>query len=540
MVGNFGNAILKSSCPGSVTSKVFSLVVLFAALQSPAFAGKWFFTPSIDVRETFSDNINLAPSGDELSAFVTEINPGISVVRFGGKTNLNLNYRMQNIINQGGGGGVNVHHQFQANSNTELSSNRLFLNARSTVSQQNIVNTGRLSTDNLNNLANRADVYTVSVSPLWTPRFGGYANGLFQFGYDFVDTGSALAETTNTFAGKALLTSGYKFNQVTWRLGYNHTVSERDQTPVAGIPVGSNDVKLRNYDGEVRYWFTRKYSVFVQAGYFDNDFAQTTGTNQNGAYYTFGGAWRPSHRFTLEGGYGINQQFIGFFWNPTLRTNIAARFRHSDVGTNTGDVWNASISHRTARVVLTARYFEDTTTIQDILLDQNVFNTTDAFGQAITDPVTSQTFNSNLGLPSFTNQVLVRKRGEFSISGQTAKSVLNLTVFHSRRTSQVTQNRDRSFGLSTGWSWQITPRTFSRLQFSWNRNSNSGPVQIQADQDDDIYLGTVRVTRNIADYFNISKGIFGSLEYRFFLQDSSNSASSFLENRVTASLAIRF
>ncbi len=521
-------------------SYCFWMVLLLFLLQGPVFAaGKWFITPSLEFNETWSDNINLSPSGARKSAFVSEINPGIAVSRLGGRNNIDFNYRMQNIINQGGGGNVNVNHQLQLNSFSELSRNRLFLNARSTVSQQNIVNTGQLARDNLTNSSNRADVYTFSVNPQWTPRFNGYANGLFRLGYDFVDTTADQATTSNTYSGHAELSSGYKFNQMTWRMAYDHSLSRRDSTSVGGVSV-DNDVTFRSYNAEVRYRFTRRYAVFAQAGYIDNTIPESTGTNQNGAFYTFGAAWTPSHRFTLQGAYGINQRFVSVLLAPTVRTSMSVRYQNSNVGTNTGDVWSASLNHRSARMVWTGRYFEDTTTIQQILLNQNVFNTPTTSGQQVANPAGNQPFSSNLGLASFTNEVLVRKRGELSVSGSTAKSDLNLTLFHSRRISQLTQNRDTSVGVSGFWAWRFLPRTTSTLSLSWNRNSNSSGLIPGASREDTLYTGALTITRNIADYFNISRGIFGSIEYRYFMQNSSDPGFSFQENRISASLAINF
>ena len=46
--------------------------------STTAFAIDFIVMPSLTLQETYSDNVNLAPKGQEKSAFVTEISPGIS------------------------------------------------------------------------------------------------------------------------------------------------------------------------------------------------------------------------------------------------------------------------------------------------------------------------------------------------------------------------------------------------------------------------------------------------------------------------------
>ena len=63
--------------PGQVS---FPAVVLgLLAIATPSVAGNLTITPSIELRETFSDNIDLEPDGQDQSALTTEIVPGITL-----------------------------------------------------------------------------------------------------------------------------------------------------------------------------------------------------------------------------------------------------------------------------------------------------------------------------------------------------------------------------------------------------------------------------------------------------------------------------
>src|SRR4051794_33683596 len=62
---------------GNTRTRMSPLALAALALMGtqavPALAAEWHFTPELQLRETYSDNYNLAPSGLEQSGFITEI-----------------------------------------------------------------------------------------------------------------------------------------------------------------------------------------------------------------------------------------------------------------------------------------------------------------------------------------------------------------------------------------------------------------------------------------------------------------------------------
>jgi hypothetical protein len=67
-------------------------------LSSHSIAMEWKIVPGLDLKETYSDNITLAPPGNEKSDFVTQINPGISLTGTGPRLKVNARYGMQNLF----------------------------------------------------------------------------------------------------------------------------------------------------------------------------------------------------------------------------------------------------------------------------------------------------------------------------------------------------------------------------------------------------------------------------------------------------------
>ena len=509
-------------------------VFLVVASSSVVFARDWQIVPTVDVQTTFSDNINLGSSGSEKMAFVSEMNPGISIINRG-RLDMDLNYRMQNIINEGGDFGYKMHHQLQANANAELVKRRLFLDVSSTASQQNLTNTGRNARDNLSSVGNRSDIYTFRVSPSWRPRLNGYVSGLVRGGYETVMLASGGASDSETYFANVNLISGHRFSRVTWAANFNNRKINRSGGNDA-LSIGNNDVLFRDYDATLRYHLYRKFNVFVRAGYFDNEFQRQTDTNKNGEFYVAGFGWIPNRWFQFEGSGGQNLYTATVTLNPTRRTTLQGTYRNTEVGTNIGTTWNGLIRHRTRRTVLEARYFEDTTTTQDVLLGETIFETRDQFGNLLTGPATRQPLGASFGIPTLTDEVLERRRGEVSFTGNTGKSTFRLVGYQEDRSFLNSGNEEQSIGVITSWNWRFTTRTQANIGMQWTRNTDS-EADDRRDKRWDVSLA---LTRNLATFKNYAKAMFATVEYRHTTQTSSLPANEYDENRISANINVRF
>src|SRR5690242_20023229 len=60
--------------------------------------GTWVITPSVEIGETWNDNITLAPKGSETRDFITTITPGLNIVVQAPRVNLAVNYAPQALI----------------------------------------------------------------------------------------------------------------------------------------------------------------------------------------------------------------------------------------------------------------------------------------------------------------------------------------------------------------------------------------------------------------------------------------------------------
>src|SRR6185312_8308895 len=60
--------------------------------------GTWVITPSVEVGETWNDNITLAPKGSETRDFITTVTPGLNILLQAPRVNFAVNYAQQALI----------------------------------------------------------------------------------------------------------------------------------------------------------------------------------------------------------------------------------------------------------------------------------------------------------------------------------------------------------------------------------------------------------------------------------------------------------
>ncbi len=501
-----------------LSHSVLSFTVIFFSGQ--VYSLDWRLTTNLNVEETFSDNI-LQTNQNEKTAFVTDVSPGLSLSGVSPWSRFDLNYRLQSLYNAGGSSGIDLNNQLQMNTHYEFVRNRLYVDSSSSISQQNTSNR-RIRTDNLSGSSNSTDVQTFRLSPYWTPHFNEYANGEFRVTYDRVDTsgGDSQLSQTDSLSQNIRLNSGRFFKRVGWRLEFNNSTRNNSD---------SENVDFQDALLELRYTFLRDWNTFFRTGYSNNSFSSTTDSNNNGVFYTFGGQWKPSNRFRVQAGIG-NNRFVTVEVMPFNRLRWITTYSNNDIGLNTGDVWNTSISYNTRRSVWTASYSEQTMTTQQLLLDEQIFTVNDAFGDRNTNILETQDPYYNSSLPSLTDEVFINKNANISGSIRTGKSVFSSELYWITRSYEISQNDEEVVGISGSWSWDMIKKTRLNVRANYQETSSNGENSFS----DTRYEFSVGLTRNILSRLNTR------VEYRFVDQSSDDQLNDYVENRISASLNYRF
>lgn len=472
---------------------------LMALLAVPgvSVAAEWKVTPRVNLIETYSDNIGLAPRGRETDDFITQINPGISLSGTGSRLRLNLNYTMQNLFYLKNDQRNTIRHQLNSNATATLIEDKLFVDGGISIRQQPTTLTGPLSFDNLSLIDNRTNVTTYRISPYLRHAFDSFAVSELRYGYNKVDFGaSGFDSESNLYSAR--LSSGPRFNRVPWGLSYNQTMIHYDNPRAP-------DTKFEVVTGQLSYIISRKFSVFGNGGYEDNDYSFAINRQRpSGPFWNVGATWSPTTRTSLRVSYGKR------FFGNNYSLNLTHRSRHS--------TWQAS-------------YLEDTVTMRQLFFEQR-------FGLIFIDPITlkpttdTQTgipFLFEFNLPFLTNDVFIRKRWQGSVGYKLKRNDLSLILFDEHREFQSRPDTQDVRGGQATWGLQFAPST--KLTVGGGLQHLDLPFQ---GRKDDIWNLTASVTRNL------QPNLTGAIEYRYLMRDSNATIAEYRENRITARIGMTF
>lgn len=497
--------------------------LLPAFLAGPASAAQWVVVPTLSVSETYTDNVTLAPPGSQRSDWITQVVPGVSVAATGARLRLSAAYSAQ-FLNRANEGTTDLFHQLNARGDAELVQHVLFVDASSTVSQQNTSILGPQADSNVNTTGNRATVRTFLISPYLRHAFGTQAQGEARLTYSTVSTGSSSSLSNSQSTGINLnLGSGPSFRLYTWNLTYSKEIVDHTQ----GVGVASPNVETERITAFGRRLLTPTVAVISTVGYEDNSYL-STGPAPKGISWSTG----------LE-------------WTPTDRTRLVATTGKRYFGSNRA----LNFSHRTRLTVWSLNYTEDvTTTRQQFLVPSNVDTAgliDSLFISTFPDPVLRraavQTFITQNGLPAslsvpvnfLTDVPFVVKgwRGSVGILG--IRNTLLADVFTQTRESTggtvagggdfALGSTSKSSGLSLVWTSRLSNQLASNLTAGYTRNEFPS-----LNREDNVKFVRFNLTKQFQPRLS------GSLDYRWLQNDSNQGGAGFTENAVTAAVSMRF
>lgn len=492
-------------------------------LSQQAIAADWKISPSLDLNETYSDNIRLAPPGSEQSDWVTQINPGISLTGTGSHLKASASYVMQNLYYAEQSGQDTTKHQLNANANAELVDNLFFLDGRAAISQQNTSLLGPQAVDNVNVAGNRTEVKNYSVSPFLRNNFSKFASSEIRYTHGEVNTGTGGLSDSQMDSIQLSMNSGTAFKTLGWGLNYG-----KEKTAYTSI----QNFDRESLNGNLRYLLTPRLSLTATGGYERNSYI-SAGDKPEGSSWSAGFSWAPSTKTSISASAG--QRFFG-------------------------ETYSLNANHHSRRVAWTMGYSEDITTTQSQFLIPVTIDTASFLNQlyaaTITDPVIRQQrvddFIHTAGLPSalsesvnlLTNRVFLQKRLQASVAVTGAKNTLVLSLFNTLREAQTAQSQDsfllggvnqalndntKQMGGNASLSWRISSRTSANFGAGYSRSSS--PSIGRTDKNKNFQLGMTR---------QFQPKLSGSIALRRNQQNSNQGSSDHQENVVTASLSMKF
>lgn len=517
--------VTRSTCSHSIlVPAVYSAVAAaMMLLSSPSIAIDWKISPSLDLKETYSDNIALAPAGSEKSDFVTQINPGISLSGTGPRLKANARYGMQNLIYAERSRSNATRHMLNADANAELLDDFFFIDAKASISQQNVSAFGAQTNDNINTTDNLTETRTYSISPYLRQRFGSTASSELRYTHDSVDAsaGGLLASQSDRI--QLNLNSGTAFKTLGWGLNYSNQQLDYSN---------ARTIDMETFSGTLRYLLSTRLSLNATGGYEKNNYL-STGVKPEGSFWSAGFSWAPAERTSITASAGRK------FFGPT---------------------YALTANHRTRLTAWSLGYSEDITTTRSQFLVPATIDTSDFLNQlwtaSIPDPVERQqivdAFIRDTGLPAslsnainfLTNRVFLQKRLQASVAINGAKNTLVLSTYNMLREAQTSQEIDsnllgtdflslndntRQVGGNALWNWRMTPRTSANMSAGYARTTS-----LTTGRQDNIKTFRVGLARKFQPKLN------GAVDFRHSQRDSNLSGNDYRENAITASLLMSF
>jgi len=302
------------------------------ALGADAFALDWDFEPYVGGSAIYTDNQN-SSENDPQDALILTLTPGFSLRSEGSRRlRAGMNYSVTGVARFGDDLDNDAYQNLRALGNAELMEDFLFIDGTASISQQLISLSGSQADASVNS-SNRTTTSTYTISPYVTQRFGNFAEGLARFTQSGALFDDNAFDNINSSIFNASLSSGTRFNDLSWGLNYFWRNA---------VVQNSEDARFESYGASLGYALTPRFRLLGTAGYDNNDYTSVPGSEISGTSWT-----------------------TGFDWAPNVRTNLGASAGESYFGRTYGLDFN----YRTRNAVWTANYDDGVSDISQQLLN---------------------------------------------------------------------------------------------------------------------------------------------------------------------------
>jgi uncharacterized protein (PEP-CTERM system associated) len=496
-------------------------LALMGTQAVPALAAEWHFTPELQLRETYSDNYNLAPSGLEQSGFITEIAPGFTLTGKGRRSQFHANYQLRSVNYGGSAGHNNFQNYLNADGKAELMDDFMFIDGNANINNVSTSAFGPQALSSSYATNNRTEVRSYSISPYIRKRLDSLAQGELRY------THQGMTSDTVGFADyvsdrlNANLSSGEAYHTLGWDLA--GSTQESRYTDL-------NSVRSDYVNGTLRYRLTDTFSLTGSTGY-ERYTYPNLGDAASGASWSVGFDWRPSERTALAATGG--QRFYGNAY--TLNGTHRSRYTTWNINYNE-DITTQQEQFANSGSVSTSTFLNDAflVSIPDAVARQQAV---DAFIRATNLPATLAT--GNLGL---SNRFFLQKRLQGSVAYTAGKSTALVSAYDTLRRPRTSNDQNSGFvngnlffsdqtrqrGVSGLYSLRLSPLSTMNLNAQYYRTAS-----LLTNISDNNKLMTVGVSHQFSPHTS------GTVELRRYQGTFTQSGTDFRENAISAYLFMR-
>ncbi|MGZ8291806.1 MAG: TIGR03016 family PEP-CTERM system-associated outer membrane protein [Telluria sp.] len=495
-----------------------------ALVLSPACHADWRFTPELELKQTYSDNLRLERREDARGDWVTEITPGFSLSNRSRRFSFDASYRLHyyTLPSDMEGDVDRSQPELAARLKAELLSDLLYFDGNARIAQQPVSVFGPLLSPGEYAIANNAEVRSYSASPYLVRRFGGTANAELRYVLDAVDIGRPGLGNSDSRTASFSLVSGDNWRDLGWDVRLREQRIDDELAPESTSQMASLGLRVP---------LGRTLALTANAGYDKYDYEALGGTNE-------GRSWS-----------------AGFSWTPTPRTRVDANAGRRYYGSS----YFLSANHRTRRTVWSVHYNDEVTSTRAQFLLPSSIDTAamldQLFSASITDPAARrravEAYMRATGLPPslansinyFSNRYFLQKQLQASAAFRTARTRTVLSAFATRRNALSTsgegtapvgpgpiglEENTRQSGASALWNWSLNSRT--ELNASLNAT--------RAESDLNGFVANHKAAR-LSLSRQLRSKMSGTVEVRHVKGPTGSLGAEYSENAISAALTMQ-
>ena len=417
-----------SAEPWSTCLRLFALfpITVVLLLCSQAFA-EVEFGVDIDLGVIRSNNILLAPDGEEQSETVYTIAPQFYLTSDDDRFQANIRYLPQAFIYSEFEDADEVFHTLDASLTTVLVRDKFFLALDATNFQSVVTPDARVPSSNLPISGNRTDARVLRARPYWQQRLG-QADLLIEAAYTDFEYDDSQYQSSNARDGYLQLGNIQRQQGFAWQIDYRYRRTEYEisapwEFQRAALNLGA--------------WINGSTRLFV-AGGAETSFDDVLSSNMDADFWEAGFQYAPNQRLNLE---------------------VAAGDR------SYGTSFRGNFSYQLKRGEFALTYNEGPANRSELLTDRG--------------PITSSDNLDGLLDRAGESDRFVRKRGEFRANAELSKSDLTVRIFSETRELRSTAEGDilgdeELSGAAVSWSWRFGNKTTLGVGADFARRNQSG------------------------------------------------------------------
>ena len=487
------------------------LVTSVGLLSRLVFTDNLFLTNVGGASGTTSQSAAVSAGGQSLAAnqgrefgTILQLLPNITGGGGGSRSSYRYYYGPSAVIYGEGHSELDrIFHVLQANASLTVIdgyfSLQLSANANQNLVDPNAGNAGFTALGNPNAFGQTASIQLTPVFQFPILR-GNFATVQFAPGINYVFSAKTAGGTDNSGTtgsqSSLTITSGDYFSRMPWQITAASNIFNAGNNSGSNYGTGSG-TGTSTVSGTVTYPISDQWQIQGLVGY---DWGNYDSLSQpDGLRWRVTPYWSPSRDTTIGLGYG-------------------SRFYGAD--------YYANIQHRHRKTVVTASYEINVTNARTVILNSNVVNFQDPYGQPITNPAASQTLSGSIANPALTSGFFIQKQLLLGITSKFGRTTVSLNVNNWHWDYRDTDNQvDQNQGTLT-FSRTLSPRSSGNLSLQyWTYNQSAGGGA-------DFSQASVSTGYT----YQISRRTQGSATYTYSRQDSATPSQNFGANQLWLTL----